>query len=581
DNIGQEVAGTNGGTFTILADGSYTFDPGTDFDDLALEPGDEVATEVEYFVDANGADFASATIRIVYFMDDINKDDPDLEPEYVLSTRTEIVFPQYAIDGLGGGGIAGSLFPDLESYIDALLADAGVAGTSEALAVLNEGSITTNGDGSPGIIARTISGTGRAGHDSCFFCSEPTAGGPGANGGAIQVTNNGEITTNGDGSTGIYVLSRGGTGGQGGYGGTWWYGRSGGKGGRGGDVTITGDGSIHTSGYQSTGILAVSEGGIGGRGGDADFATGGGRGGAGGNAGTVTVNSGIDITTEGDLSHGIWGLSIGGGGGVGGSAGWLGTASSGAGGNASDGGVVNLLSSGELITLGDFSYGLYGQSVGGFGGRGGNAAGLFVSWGGHGASAGSGGHVTITNDEGGSIYTEGINSHGIFGQSIGGGGGSGGSGAAIVGLGGDAGAGGHGGLVDITNAGEIETTGINARGIYAQSIGGGGGDGGDSGGIAAIGGDGGVASHGGNVSVTNTGSIMTSLENAEAVFMQSIGGGGGNGGHSGGLVSIGGDGAGGGDGGDLSFINEGSIDTSGDSSIGVFMQSIGGGGGSG
>ena len=581
DNVGEVVAGSNGGTFTIDETGGYVFDAGTDFDNLDLQPGTEVSTEVSYFVNANSQGFSEGVIRIVYFMDDVNKDDPDLEPEYVLASREEVVFPQYGMDGQGGDGSAGSLFPDLERYVGALLADAGVSGSSDAVVVRNEGSVTTLGDASSGIFAQTISGSGRAGHNSCFFCSKPTAGGTGANGGAIEVTNNGQIVTEGNASAGIFVISRGGTGGQGGNGGTWWYGRSGGTGGRGGDVSVTGDGNIVTSGDNAIGIFAVSEGGIGGRGGGSDFATGGGRGGAGGDAGNVDINVAMDITTDGNSSHGIWGRSIGGSGGVGGAAGWLGTASSGSGGNATDGGLVSIFSAGELITLDHFSYGIYGQSVGGFGGNGGKAAGLFVGWGGHGASAGSGGLVRLGNDEGGSIYTEGDYSHAMFGQSIGGGGGSGGSGSAIAGLGGGAGAGGHGGNVAISNAGEIETTGYSARGVYAQSIGGGGGDGGDSGGIYAVGGGGGVASNGGEVSVTNMGSITTSGESAQAVFIQSIGGGGGSGGASGGLVSIGGSGAGGGTGGNVFFANFGQISTGNHLADGVFVQSIGGGGGNG
>ena len=61
--------------------------------------------------------------------------------------------------------------------------------------VVNEGTVTTSGDGAHGILAYTISGTGRAGKDSCTFCSAPSAGGPGADGGMVSVENNGAIVT--------------------------------------------------------------------------------------------------------------------------------------------------------------------------------------------------------------------------------------------------------------------------------------------------------------------------------------------------------------------------------------------------
>lgn len=567
--VGQQVQGSNGGTFTINADGSYDFDPGTDFDNLNLGPEETVETSVNYSVNANGQNLAEGVITIVYFFN---------QETQQVDTRVEVDFAQYGVGSIDGNT---SVLPDMQSYVDALLADAGVAGTGDAIGVSNEGTITTHGDGAQGVAAVTVSGTGRAGKDSCTFCSAPSAGGPGADGGTVAIDNRGEIATNGAGSAGIFVSTRGGTGGEGGYGGPWYFGRTGGEGGRGGDILIAGDGSIQTTGYRSIGIFVTSEGGIGGNGGSGSGATGGGNGGSGGDAGNVGVDSNMTITTAESESHGIWARSIGGSGGTGGSNGWLGTSSGGSGGEASDGGEVFVRSGGQVSTAGDFSYGVFAQSVGGFGGDGGNAAGIFVSWGGHGNSAGSGGIVNILNDLTGSIFTEGEYAHAIFGQSIGGGGGSGGSGGAIVGIGGGARAGGHGGVVNILNAGEIETQGQFARGIYAQSIGGGGGDGGDSGGVVGIGGAGSEASHGGAVDVINRGEIRTSGDDAEAVYIQSIGGGGGSGGASGGAVSIGGSGGGGGNGGEILFRNTGEIETFGDSSIGVFIQSIGGGGGSG
>ena len=106
----------------------------------------------------------------------------------------------------------------------------------------------------------------------------------------------------------------------------------------------------------------------------------------------------------------------------------------------------------------------------------------------------------------------------------------------------------------MTNNGQIQTTGVNSYGIFAQSVGGGGGIGGDASsgltGLVSIGGAGGASGAGGDVTVTNTPSlgtaaadtanILTTGFGATAIFAQSVGGGGGNGGTSSGLISLGG-----------------------------------------
>ena len=61
-NVGVGVTGTNGGTFTIAANGSYTFNPGAAFDDLAV--GQTRTTSVTYTnLDSNGGS-ASSTLTI-------------------------------------------------------------------------------------------------------------------------------------------------------------------------------------------------------------------------------------------------------------------------------------------------------------------------------------------------------------------------------------------------------------------------------------------------------------------------------------------------------------------------------------
>ncbi len=72
---------------------------------------------------------------------------------------------------------------------------------------------------------------------------------------------------------------------------------------------------------------------------------------------------------------------------------------------------------------------------------------------------------------GGTIAVQGVQANGILAQSIGGGGGSGGvSDALVVALGGSGGSGGESGDVKVTNTGGISTTGYGAAGILAQSI---------------------------------------------------------------------------------------------------------------
>ena len=64
-NVALPVAGSNGGTFTLNGDGSYAFDPGSDFDDLA--PGATRTSFVNYTVsdDQGGAATATLTVTVI------------------------------------------------------------------------------------------------------------------------------------------------------------------------------------------------------------------------------------------------------------------------------------------------------------------------------------------------------------------------------------------------------------------------------------------------------------------------------------------------------------------------------------
>jgi len=60
-NMGQSVAGSNGGTFTIASNGAWTFDPGGDFDDLA---GSETAETVVSYSVSDGVSEANALLTV-------------------------------------------------------------------------------------------------------------------------------------------------------------------------------------------------------------------------------------------------------------------------------------------------------------------------------------------------------------------------------------------------------------------------------------------------------------------------------------------------------------------------------------
>ncbi len=120
-----------------------------------------------------------------------------------------------------------------------------------------------------------------------------------------------------------------------------------------------------------------------------------------------------------------------------------------------------------------------------------------------GGNGGDGGTVSV--DTTGNIGTEGPNAIGIFAQSVGGGGGVSGnlgfSPASEQALIGSVGGNGAGGAVDVTYTGSLTTAGGGAHGIFAQSAGG---------------------SGSGTVTVDVTGSVAASGSEAAGIFAQSV-----------------------------------------------------------
>lgn len=302
--------------------------------------------------------------------------------------------------------------------------------------------------------------------------------------------------------------------------------------------------------------------------------------GRGGDASTITFvsSAGSSVIGQGDGVYGVIARSIGGNASTQNDV----NTQAGAGGNA---GQVNISNGGLISTTGNRGIGIYALTQGGNGGNGGDG-----SWaGGHnGAAGGTPGAITITHT--GTITTGSIGTvgaKGIVASVLGGEGGPGGASGAF-GPGGNGGAGaGAGQAITITNAGAISTFGNDAAAVIANSAGGGGGMAASSNGIIGVGGGhGGTGGSGGGVAMTNTGAIDTSGDNSAAVILQSIGGGGGLGGDANATgviaaVAIGGTGGAAGNGGLVQFSSQGKILTRAGNASGVVLQSIGGGGGSG
>jgi hypothetical protein len=559
----------------------------------------------------------------------------------------------------GQGGVGGAAQGD---------ASGGTAGTGTdggTIFVANDGQIVTNSINSPGILAQSYGGAGGTGGTGGGWGAGGGNGGTGGGGGNVAIYHQGTTSTSGTNSQGVMAQSIGGGGGNGGDASGWQsVGGDGAKPGIGRDVIVNNFGTITTTGERSTGIHAQSIGGGGGNGGNAT-STGlgplnliiGGSGAGGGAGGSIEVSNNGSITTSGLHSSGIVMQAVGGGGGNGGSA-YSGVTSAavgaavsvgGSGGGGGNGGTVNLAlaldgsgntlptNSGQILTSGANAFGILGQSLGGGGGVGGLSGAsattysaateeipiptisVSVAIGGAGGNGGAGQSITLQNT--GLIATGGGGAVGLAGQSIGGGGGSGGDASATssakgagdspvnisssTALGGSGGSGGAGGPLTITNSGLIFTRGEAADAVLAQSIGGGGGNGGTGDAQAkssgdgtnisssvSLGGSGGSGGASGPVSVTSSGAILTLGDGAIGVLAQSVGGGGGRGGGAAGTsngqftatVTLGGGGGSGGSttqpsGHAVYVSNTGTIVTFGADAPGIVAQSIGGGGG--
>jgi uncharacterized protein YhjY with autotransporter beta-barrel domain len=568
---------------------------------------------------------------------------------------------------LGGGGgngginingsVAASKRGSLPSVTFGVGGFGGTGAVSGDVLVDQEGEITTRGESGHGLLAQSIAGGGGNGgmnittsinYTPATVTAKPTDlsmvfgigghAGDGADAGNVQVASLGNIASHGDYARGVFAQSVGGGGGTGGLNvssvvatqGTpvvVGIGGFGGGGGNAGTVTVDrGDemntaGEIHTSGKMAIGLEASS---IGGGGGDAgmNFLLSYGGGGGSGTSGTTGSNpwqGKVDDSVITNYDRVLAEMNGNSGTGNSSNAYSVQVAIGGAAGDAGHGGDVSVYDYSEISTHGSNSYGLLAQSIGGGGGNATfnigvgyapNSRSAKIAIGGATGEGGNGGRVTV--DHGGDVTTTGSNAAAILAQSIGGGGGNAGldfvynktnAGSVGVTIGRHGGTGGRGGTVDLASDGNIATSGRNAYGLLAQSVGNGGGNSsstsvgvtgaetasGESTAALAVGLEGGIGGEGGDVSIDSTGIVITSGEKAHAIFAQSVGGGGGNGGkaNTAGLtapvlgIAVGGTGGEGAVGGNVAVDNKAEVKTEGNMAIAILAQSIGGGGGTG
>lgn len=442
---------------------------------------------------------------------------------------------------------------------------ANVNGISDLQKVLNSTKVATVGDGD---------GDGSTTGSLTLNLKIGNSGGTGGNGGTATAYNEGAIRTNGGKSDGIFVQSVGGGGGAGGAvsftdsaksTGSLVLGGQGGAAGDGNSVLLTNaaEAEVYTSGATSSALVAQSIGGGGGKGGITASKAGalsnltvtlGGTGGSGGSGKDVTVNNDVSayLATQGKNAIGIIAQSVGGGGGI---TSVLSKDQTGPAGDpdpssadlfgfhltfgdtntstSSDGGTVSVgaptentaYGIGKITTAGRNAYGILAQSIGGGGGlvQGGNPTG--TSFFGTGTMKGNGNTVSV--EVGNALSTSGVGAVGVFAQSVGGGGGLVGDTGwtqqrqAFVESGTHIG---NGGAVSVTvdALGSITTTASNTPAIWAQSIGGGGGLVNTGTGPAYAGSAGGTGT-GGTIDITVNGKITVTGIASNGILAQSLG----------------------------------------------------------
>ncbi|RSF03828.1 autotransporter outer membrane beta-barrel domain-containing protein [Achromobacter aegrifaciens] len=451
----------------------------------------------------------------------------------------------------GGGGVGGDANSTGVIASGAIGGAGGAAGNGGLIQFSSQGRILTRAGNASGVILQSIGGGGGSGGSANAVgvgvglnvtVATGGKGGSGGSGSTVSFTQarQGTITTMGAHSNGVLAQSRGGGGGSGGLANSRVVtiapqlgdnpsgavtlavsnGGVGQGGGDGGTALVTNEGGIRTSAAQSNGVVAQSIGGGGGNGGgvlapvktpvignsliDLQLSVRhGGQGGQGGSGGRVqAANAGTGaIATAGAGSAGSVAQSIGGGGGNGGivqmhdaasfndilgapgslagllekAADWLekgpqlafskavslsvGVTPGGNGGAGSAASAFDVRNDGASATAGDQAPGILAQSIGGGGGN----AGAIDSAGASTLLSSIDALIKAAESGAQDLFTVALPQTSITHQTGGNGGAAG------------AGGGSASNPAIVTNTGTIATQGSGSAGIVAQSIGGGGG----------------------------------------------------------------------------------------------------------
>ena len=137
-NVGLAVAGSTGGLFTILADGTFSFDPDGDFD--ALNTGDSNDTTITYTIDDGEGGTSTATVTITVTGVNAAGSAPSAQDDVLATDEdTAINGSIFADNGSGADSDAdGDVFTVTEVGGVPANVGAAVAGTSGGLFTIND-----------------------------------------------------------------------------------------------------------------------------------------------------------------------------------------------------------------------------------------------------------------------------------------------------------------------------------------------------------------------------------------------------------------------------------------------------------
>ncbi len=140
-NVGQPVAGTNGGLITVQADGSFHFDHNNDFE--YLQVGDTAETQISYRISDGNGGFSTANLTVSVF--GVNDPPVDDDEAADVTEDTTLVVP------VATGLLANNADPDGPTNMITGFTVPGLTGVQSvgaAVSIPYVGDITINSDGS-------------------------------------------------------------------------------------------------------------------------------------------------------------------------------------------------------------------------------------------------------------------------------------------------------------------------------------------------------------------------------------------------------------------------------------------------